>query len=79
MQFHRFGVYLPLFCKATYLLWPNFVENFSGRLKQVLLYYGFTLHVLPSVMLFFLEDSAGLKQLTADQYWVATGCRCVVN
>ena len=29
---------LPLFCKATCLLRPIFVENFSGRSKQVLLY-----------------------------------------
>ena len=28
----------PLFCLATCLLLPNFVENFSGRSKQVSLY-----------------------------------------
>ena len=28
---------LPLFCKATCLLWSIFVKNFSNRSKQVLL------------------------------------------
>ena len=36
---------LPLFSKAAAFFWPIFVENFSGRSKQVLLYVFFPFEI----------------------------------